>query len=220
MKSKTLIIIGVVVMKCCLCLQVVSQNLPAKWEKIDLAGLGSIEISPKLEVRNNNSHSAQVIRSVKNQSGISTSQFIAQQKGLNQPTPQSQDYYARLMIKTTLGIPGEYKKLDQDLNLSATQLNQINNETREATENQAKMMNMAIVKWYPVEVIQFNNMICVKTQFIREQSGKPNTIVSQYRFQNFDRVHDITISYYVTKSEYYEKDFERMLNSFIITYRK
>lgn len=186
--------------------------LESNWQRVQIEGVGSIDLPPTLEIQSGNYKV--MADGIKKVSGLYANSFVAQQKGIG----TSSSKYARVIVRTTKGSYGDFDKLYFNINdYSASDISELNLMYREMLTSNFSANNILITKWYPLIVEKVNGMSCVHISYIRKLSTNPAVLVNLYVFHNNDRMHELTLSYRVDDSYYYKSDFEKILKSFRIT---
>jgi len=194
----------------------VNKSLPQGWERYGLKNIGAIDIPPSMELQSGlfqrmNEHIYESIRA-------DLPEVIFQQKGVNVADPSARSRYARIIIHTEVKIPGSYKNLDHSVsNITNQQLLIDNERIRQEYHNSTQGTSLRITEWFPVEYKMINGMFCLHIKYQKRLGNNPEVIVNIYRFENNDRVHELTFSHYMSKGILYLTDFKRVLESFVIT---
>ena len=63
----------------------------------------------------------------------------------------------------------------------------------------------------------FNGMSCIHIYYKRQFQNEPIVLVHIYYFQNYDRMHSLTLSYRISEADYWKNDFATILKSFRLT---
>ena len=200
--------------------------LKADWARVYIENVGSIDLPPTMEVQGGQykEFSDDLLGSY----GFKvSSQLIAQQKGLNEykgPKGQYAGKYARVMVDTETGNYGDYDKLNFNIHeykksdiaeLDKIYKQYIQQESVKASRS--GLGQMKLIEWYPLKFENINGMSCIHVSYTRQMNDNPLVLVHMYVFQNNDRVHNLTMSYRQSESDYWKNDFSHILNSFRIT---
>ena len=188
-------------------------NLESVWKRIYIDGVGIIDIPPTMEVQ-----SETYKRKTSGYLFDDDNRIIIQQKGLNDFVDSAFNRYARVIINTIYGKPGDFLTLYFDINsLSQAEIEELNTLLYQQSVQSLKLINHKMIKWYPLRIEKVNGMSCFHVKYIRQMSDNPYVMVNMYLFHNYDRAHILTLSYRVSEADYWEKDFKRILSSFRIT---
>ncbi|MFW5804827.1 MAG: tetratricopeptide repeat protein [bacterium] len=191
-------------------------ELQSGWERIYIKDLGSFDLPPTMEVQDG--YYKELIDDMKNIKGYNVSKLIAQQKGLNALSDSASEKYARIMVTTDHGTPGDFRKLDYDINqFNENEIIELNKAFKDRIKLSLNRNNIKIIKWYPLKFEKINGMSCMHIKYIRQLNGNPDVLVNKYMFSNFDRGHELMISYRITEENYWKSDLEKVLNSFRIS---
>lgn len=81
----------------------------ANWERVEIPGVGSIQIPPSMEVQDG---SYQAMKEAL--TGTSSDTFVIQQRGLNEDADDAYNTYARILVSYDQGEWGDYRERDYD----------------------------------------------------------------------------------------------------------
>ena len=191
-------------------------TVPAGWERIYIKNVGSFDLPPTMEVQKGKyKEFNDEIRKIK---GFDATQVTAQQKGLNEFGKEGFEKYARVMIETTLGSPGDFEKL----NFNTTQYSQadildLNTTYKQQIQQSFLGTGLKLIEWYPLKIEKVNGMSCIHISYKRQLQDKPLVLVHMYIFHNNDRMHTFTLSYRISEVDYWKSDYATILKSFRIT---
>ncbi len=193
-----------------------TQSLLPGWQRIWIENVGTIDLPPTLEVQAGTYKKH--VDEFKRENGLSVGQLVAQQKGLNEYKKEAFSKYARVIFNTTYGMPGDYERLNFDINqISGDELRLLDNTYRQQVESGLARMGIKIIKWYPVKAEHVNGMSCIHVSYIRQLGNNPYVLVNTYVFPNYDRLHTLTLSYRLSEKDYWQDDFRKILKSLRIT---
>ncbi len=190
--------------------------LSTDWQRIHVKDVGSFDLPPTMEIQKGKYK--EYADKVNHIFGYDASQLVAQQKGLNDLGASAFEKYARVMLETTIGAPGDYGKLQDDLpaidaaeiaNMTATFKNQV--------ADGLAATGTKVIKFDPVRFEKVNGMTCLHISFERQAPNKPPVLVQAYYFHNYDRKHVLTLSYRTSESDIWKADFATVLKSFRIS---
>lgn len=187
------------------------------WINVSIEGMGQISLPPEMEIQSGkykklNDKYYEIM-------GIESKSVIFQPKGLNNFNSESFNSYARVLIGTTIGTPNQYKNLFSSWGVSKGELKKLNKEFKNEMEQSFSKANMKIINWYPLEIVNINNMPALVISYDRQLDDNPQVFVRIYQFQNNDRTHKITLSYRIDDKEKWEPILEQVLNSLSIIER-
>ncbi len=191
-------------------------SLVEGWERLYVKGLGSIDIPPTMEVQSDR------FKKMKNEllgrMEYQEAQLIAQQKGLNEAYSPGPQKYVRVMLWTYSGTPGEFDNLNYNYSvLSQTEIAKLNEDSKKELIESFIRTQQTLVEWYPAKFEKINGMSCFHLSYKRRLSDQPEVIVNIYRFMNYDRRHEVTLSYRVCESDLWKSDLAIILKSLRIT---
>jgi hypothetical protein len=203
-----------------------SQNLPfplpelqGDWERIYVQDMGSFDLPPSMEIQDGTMKI--LSQEINRKFGImGPSSLILQPKGHNELDLNSFQTYSRILIKTTIGIYGDFDKIDFNIKqYNANDLKQFdilyNQQFTSATIN----VGMKLIKWYPLALETLNGMSIIHMKYLRDtiKEGESPVLVNVYYIHNNDRIHSLTMSYRITDENYWKPFFDAFLASFRIS---
>ncbi|MBK7392714.1 MAG: hypothetical protein IPI64_05345 [Chloracidobacterium sp.] len=146
---------------------------------------------------------------------VTGDEVIFQQKGLNEAKG---DYsYARVMIGTDHGSPGEYERITAKLKATPEELSFLNSTIKKGLIESFDGLGGKLIRWDGVSIVLVGGRTALKTAYVRQIDTKPSVYVEMYQFQNYDRIHRLTISYRQNDATLWKADLEKTKNSFSIT---
>ncbi len=192
--------------------QISKPILPPDWERIYIENIGSFDLPPTMEIQNGRYKEFMVEQHrVK---GYDTPKLTAQQKGLNTYNNNSFNRYARVIFITDYGQSGDYATLDFNINqYSQSEISELNEITRQNTVQSFVGTEMKLIEWYPLKIESVNGMSCIHIKYKRKIADSPEVLVNSYYFQDFDKMHTVTLSYRISESSYWREDFAKILKS-------
>lgn len=201
-------------------------NIPDDWTTIEIYNIGSISIPPTMELRDDNSFVALAADIVKDKISnklkieLTRSDVIFQPKGLNERSGEALKNYSRILINVTKGKPDDFYKYNESYNFSASEKKEMDDYFREETERPMKDFNIKLLKWYPFEIVEINDMSVFKMSFLRQMGNNEPVYVEGYTFNNYDERIEITLSYRESEKDRYAKDFSNVVKTFNLTNKK
>ena len=191
-------------------------SLPSGWERIYNKNVGNFDLPPTMEVQKGNYKEFEDV--IKKIQGFDASSLTAQQKGLNEFSNEGYEKYARVMIQTTFGLPGDFLKLKFDTSeLSQVDKYDMSSIYKQQIQQGFLGTGLKLIEWYPLKIEKINGMSCIHISYKRQLGDKPFVLVHMYSFHNNDRMHIFTLSYRLAEADYWKSDYEKILKSFRIT---
>lgn len=146
-----------------------------------------------------------------------SNRIVFQQKGVNafEKTPS----YARVIVKTIMGSAGDYNKLSYKLSFSASELQKLSEQNRSGLEqvfNQSQQ-GQKLLTWHGLSIVTINGVSAYKFSYVRQLGNNSPVYVELYQFENYDRMHELTLSYRLEDASTWKPLYEKVLNSFVIT---
>jgi len=181
--------------------------LKTGWQRVSIPEVGFIDIPPSLELQNKVNNP---LLSAANQNAL-----YIQQKGLNDYKQSSFITYVRVIVETVISGDNEYETLDTKYYASQAELKEIDNVLKPQFENPyTKILN-----WFPTSTIDINDIRVLLIHYTREGNSKDKypVDVKMYKFQNYDRLHTVTVSYRIRDKYKWNSVLEDVIKSFTIT---
>jgi hypothetical protein len=198
--------------------QTLPQPLPeiaSGWERIYIKDIGSFDLPPTMEIQNEQYRTDLKYYDLKD---YKIPQLTAQPRGTNEFEKEGWEKYARIIIETNIGTPGEFDKLNFNLNdYTKADIVELNNMFKQQCQRALRTINIKLVEWYPMELKKINGMSCMHIGYKRQLKDNPYVLVHSYWFPNNDRIHKFTLSYRLSEESIWKSDFVKVLNSFRIT---
>lgn len=183
------------------------------WQRVNIIDLGSVDLPPTMEIQ-----AGEYKKSMDNyRTSRNIPVLVAQQLGLNNGNQVGLKRYARVMIGTVSGKDGDFEKLDFNiLTVSIDDINQLDKVLKAQCARDLNKINQKLIEWYPVTFEKINGMSCIHISYTRQLDNNPVVKVNTYKFQNNDRIHELILSYRISESEIWKKNFYTVLKSFRI----
>ena len=181
------------------------------WELINLSNWGTIRLPPLMEVQSG--LYKKIVDEAKKEYMVEGDRIIFQQKGLN--SFGNFDTYARVIIKTLTGSPGDFPKKGE-LSATAEELSELNSSYKQDILKVCKSMNAQLIKWTDLKISTLNGYKCLYFNYSRQISGKPSTYSEFYIFFDYDRQHSLNIEYRIADSSTWQPELEKCKSSFRI----
>ena len=177
------------------------------WQRITIPDVGFIDIPQSLELQDKEKNP---MSNVTNQDDL-----YIQQKGLNNFQQSAFETYARVIIETEISGDGEYETLDSKYYASSSELKELDEILKPQFENPYTK----IIDWFPISTIDINDIRALLIHYTRVGNTKDEfpVDVKMYKFQNYNRLHTVTISYRIRDKQKWAKSLNDVLKSFTIT---
>lgn len=186
------------------------------WERIYIKNVGSFDLPPTMEVQKGKYR--EFVDEIKKIKGFDASQLTAQQKGLNEFGKEGFEKYARVMVETTFGSPGDFEKFNFNFTeITQADIAELNTIYKQQIQQSFLGTGLKLIEWYPLKIEKVNGVSCIHINYKRQLQDKPFVLVHIYYFHNNDRMHYLTLSYRLSEADYWKADFETILKSFRIT---
>lgn len=199
--------------------QVLPPLIQPGWERIYIKNTGYFHLPPTMEIQKGKYK--EFVDEYKKIRGYETSHITAQPKGLNELQEEGFEKYARVMFRTTYGKPGDYMELDFDFNeLTPEDINELNELLKEQVKKSYEGTSLKLVEWYPIEFEKINGMSYTHIKYKRQLNNRPHVWVDMYQFHNYDRLHNLTLSYRISEEAMWKADLQAVLKSFRITEKR
>lgn len=193
-----------------------SQSIDSTFENYKILNVGYISIPNNMEIQSGNykklNDSVQKQISKKFGYEVSDDRVVFQQKGLNTLSQSAFNSYARVILETEIGKPGDYEKLTTKVTSTEAELAEINNAVKLEISKTIKL-----ITWNGVSIVTINGRSALKISYVRQIGDNPSVWVDIYRFQNNDRMHSLTLSYRQTDVLVWKPLFAKILKSYTIT---
>ncbi|MDQ3713475.1 MAG: hypothetical protein M3388_14805 [Acidobacteriota bacterium] len=198
---------------------VFGQTSVGSFEKIKMSDIGTVLIPSTMELQSGTykNFSDTVSKDLMKKQGIEITgdNIIFQPKGLNDF--KKLNTYARVIINTTIGKKGEYRKITAKLVATKREINEVSAIFKKQFEDEFKNTGLKIVRWDGVSVESVNGRSVMRVAYLRQLKDNPSVYVEMYYFENYDRMHLLTISYREEDASIWKEDLETTKNSFTIT---
>ena len=189
------------------------QPVPLDFQKIEIPGVGSIVIHQDMEVndlmdndelrnltfKRMNIDPESMSRTIRN--------LVVKQKGLSQ--------YARIMVETIPGKPGDFYKLDY--RISDVELRELEQEFKSTFESQLPNVGIKILQWYPFQIEYINGLPALTFSFKRQLNQNPPVYAKYYIFYNNDQAIRLTTSYRLSEAHQWADKIKMSIQHFSIT---
>lgn len=191
-------------------------SLAAGWQRANIKNVGNIDIPASMEIQSGKYK--EYNNKLKSYFNIEEAQLVLQQKGINDYSQNSFKKYARVLLETNIGFANDFEKLNFEVNaFTYNEIAELSNYLEDSYTKDLNSINQKMITFYPVSLKKINNMSCMHIKYIRQMANNPQVLVNVYLFQNYDRVHKLTLSYRLNEAVYWEDDLKKVLSSFRIT---
>jgi len=191
-------------------------ELEKDWQRIFVKNTCNFDIPPTMEVQAGDYRIFAVENA--NSKGYDAPQITIQQVGLNDKKASAFDKYTRVIINTNYGNAGDFEHLNFNVSeITNSDLYELNDQMKTQVEQEFIGTELKLIKWGYTKLEVINGMSCIHANYIRQFQDKPVVNVDLYAFPNYDKLHQLTISYRVTEADFWIKDLEKLLNSFRIS---
>lgn len=143
---------------------------------------------------------------------ILENRVVFQQKGVNEGN--GSDTYARIILETHLGKPGDYRPLNSTDEYTRAELNEIEDAFSDESFSNS---GIKIVTWNGVENYKVNGKYSsIRVSYVRQISDNPYVCVEILSIENNDRMHVLTFSYRIKDSIPWFSLFDKVKSSITI----
>lgn len=189
---------------------------PTGWERIYIKDVGSFDLPPSMEIQKGQYKEFMV--GSRKIMGLAATQITAQPKGLNELNKNGLKKYARVMLETKTAPSGSFEKLNFKVSkYTPSDIRELNSAFKQQLQESFIGTGLKLIQWYPLKLDAVNGMSCIHVSYKRQFQDKPLVLVHMYYFQNYDRMHTLTLSYRISEASDWKSDFARILQSFRIT---
>lgn len=184
------------------------------WTTIAIKGIGTIDIPPTMEIQAGKyKEFADAYRKIK---GYETSDLVIQPKGASNLERDAIRKYARVLISKrvdseSIGIGLHFSFAD----FTRKDVSELNEVFTAQIKSQLPP-STTVTEWYPLELVKVNRMSSMRLGFKRQLRDNPPVVVYSYKFFDYTKTYELTVSYRETEKSYWKKDLERLVNSFVI----
>jgi hypothetical protein len=192
-----------------------------EFENYSLSGIGSISIPNTMELQSgkykeiHDKLESKIAEKYKYE--ITGNAIVFQQKGLNELERKSFTNYARIMLDTDIGSPGDYQKANVKIAPTSNEIKDLNSDFKTQLITGFNGTQFKLIDWYGCSLEIINGKQCLKVSYKRQLGSNPEVHVDLYRFQNNDRIHTLTISYRENDRETVKPIFAKVVNTFKLT---
>jgi len=143
------------------------------------------------------------------------SKIVLQQKGLNQFSQSGFGGYARIIIGTEVGKPGDYQPLSGQRPPSADELKRVDRLLSSLVRQDATAMTGGrVLAIQPSRVTKLGDVYAVVCEYRRQINDNPAVHAFRYYVQNNDRVHTVILSYREQDQAAWEPVYRQVVQTF------
>ncbi|MDO9629001.1 MAG: hypothetical protein Q7I99_03785 [Acholeplasmataceae bacterium] len=132
------------------------------------------------------------------------------------------DLYARILISYQKGENGDYMKWNDNTLLSKTEYNEINNSFKNNLLSQYKQMKQMKIEILNIEDIKVGKnsekFVYIKQSYARKGLNGDVKVTDYYLF-NYNEMVKLTVSYRISESNLWDKDFDKILDTFSFNFK-
>ncbi len=183
------------------------------WCTVQIEGFGTLALPPNMEIQGGVYR--ELSEKLKRIVGVAASQVIFQQKSLNDFAPNSFKTYARVMIRTVQGAPGDFHRLNET-NLPEAEIKEINDTYKSDVYSSAPKLDAVLIEWHDAQSSTLNGYPCTRLGYIRKLKTNPCVLNNTYIVQNHDRLHIVNLEYRIIDSQTWHGTFEKIIQSLTI----
>jgi hypothetical protein len=188
----------------------------SQWTKVEIPDVCSFEIPGKMEIQGG---SYKAFSDSFQQAYLKipfSDKVVIQPKGINALDKEALKLYARVIIKTVATEAGEVETLTTPLDYSSSELRELDEVFKQGflTESKKVFPSMQLLKWEPTRIETINGIDVIVKQYVRQWKQNVPVVVKEYVFNNYNRMHIVTMSYRQTEAGTWEALYPRILQSF------
>lgn len=201
-------------------------EVPKTWILYDIENIGQIALPPTLELRDDNSFVAQGMGKIQDyyvthkKIKMLKPQIYFQPKGMDNLEKEALSKYARVLITYIKGEDGDFFKWNEKFELTDSELQELDSYFKDEVVSPMDVMNIKLIKWYPLEFGSVNGLSYMKMSFTRQMGSNPIVRVDNYKFYNSDEAIELTLSYRLSESDTWKDDFSKVIKTFDFKTRK
>jgi len=190
------------------------------WQKVSIPTICTFKIPNSMEIQAGTFKEQTDDLYKKMQIPFNESSVVIQQKQLNEYNKKAFQNFARILVETDYGNPGDYENISTRIKASKVELRELDNIFKKEVEesfykiNSTGTMNMKLLSWTPVSIVQINGVSMIKLQYTRTVNNAPAALVNLFVVQNNDRMHWITVSYRQVDANLWKNDLDKVIYTF------
>lgn len=192
----------------------------SNWHTISMPTVGTFQIPQSMEIQAGKYKEMSDAIQKKLEIPFNENRVIIQQKRLNEYDKKAFQSYARILVETDYGNPGDYENITTHIDASKQELQVLDTTFRKEMEesfskiNSTGTMTMKLLSWTPVSIVQINGISMIKLQYTRTVNNAPAALVNLFVVQNNDRMHRITVSYRQVDANLWKNDLDKVIYTF------
>lgn len=149
--------------------------------------------------------------------GLDNMHDIEKQKAANK-------LYSRILINHVKGEKGDFAEYDCDISFSVEEYKELNQTFKENLRNEAALAQGV----FSLKIIKIGNIVVaknkhkfayIKQEYLRSGLNGDVEVIDYYIFNN-DEMVKLTTSFRVSERKLWEKDFEKIINTFSFNTKK
>lgn len=190
------------------------------WETVSIPGICTFQIPSTVELQKGAYRKFNdIFRKTVLEIETTPDFVVAQPKGINDFDPAALKRYCRVIVETARRSKGDFAKLDARMALSAAEMKEFEAEVKNQVQQGAELatskgIRTTILSWRGVKITQVNGVDALLTTYTRSVNDASPVLVSEYKIQNNDCLHTITISYRESESNLWAADLGKVIGTF------
>ncbi len=184
-------------------------NSSEGWETIQISNWGSIKLPPSMEIQSGDYK--RFVDDIKRQLIEEVDRVVFQQKGLNKG--ENLDTYARIIIRTDKGHPGDFPDLSQ-FRLTEQDLREFNLYVMQEAELMLNQTNSDIISWTDLTTSFLGGRKIFYYTYTRTAPGLSPVHSEVYMIFNDNMLHTVIFEYYTGHKSKWAEVLEKSKASF------
>lgn len=146
----------------------------------------------------------------------SVNEVIAQQKGLNDSTPEALSQFCRIIVNTTKANKGDFAILYEHIFPTTKELEDTTQLLILSLKDVPTMegIRQSYSDWQTARVVRAGDAYVINIACVRRINDGSPVVVNMYYFQNNDYMHIVEISYRESEASIWAKDMAKAINTF------
>ena len=144
---------------------------------------------------------------------VADDRIAFREKGTNDDISKRNSSYAGVTIQTFLG---QCMKQTDDYSFTPEKLSEFDALYKQQVDTICNKMGF-IATWQGISIVKINNGTAIKVSYLRSKENNPTVCTDMYQFQNYDRMHQIILSYKQEDSTIWKPLFSKVISSFNLT---
>lgn len=194
--------------------------ITSDWHTISMPEVGTFRIPPSMEIQAGKYKEVSDEFQKKIHIPLDENNVLIQQKQLNEFNKKAFQTYARILVSTDYGEPGDYDMITTTAKTSKLEIQALDLILKKEIEktfvqtNSSNKTHMQLLSWTPLDIIVINGISMIHAQYTRSINNGPEALVSMFIVQNNDRRHKIIISYRLSDANLWKNDLEKVIYTF------